>query len=140
MKTIYSLILIAIATVSCNSKPVDVEDQLKGSEWELISINENMVPANDASIDLIFTLTDSISRLNGYAGCNHYFGDVKITDGVLNIGPLGSTRMLCDSMASAVENQYFVALDGDKKVVLEENQLILKDQENTLIFGKRQGN
>lgn len=47
-------------------------------------------------------------RVYGNAGCNHYFGRYQLTDNLLNIDQLGSTRMACAEPLIMQQEQRFM--------------------------------
>ena len=72
----------------------------------------------------------SNQKLNGFAGCNGYFGSYQITRNQelsLN-GPIGTTMKSCSSVIDAQEQKYLKLLTKAVKFRIEKDDLILLDQ------------
>ncbi|WP_350334359.1 META domain-containing protein [Coralliovum pocilloporae] len=57
------------------------------------------------------TLEFHDGRMNGYAGCNSFFGSYKQKGQTLSFGPIGSTRMLCEGDRQHQEDVILEALE-----------------------------
>lgn len=98
-------------------------DVLAGSEWVLKAWAwDEAAPAVPE-----VTLTLDGARLAGSAGCNNYFAPVKAggTPGDIQVGPAGSTRMMCPDAEMAVEQRFFAQLAGVSQMRFLAGQLAL---------------
>lgn len=78
--------------------------------------------------------------LAGNGGCNNYFGNYILTGQTtpkgagITIGPLGATKMYCQS-TSGQEGEYLGILQNTRAYVVDGTQLTLTDKDqNVLIF------
>ncbi len=84
-------------------------------EWNIIEINGSaVVPAPDQEFPFIGFDTKN-GKVYGNSGCNRLMGsfDVNSIPGQINLGALGSTRMMCPDMT--VESNVLAALGQVKK-------------------------
>ena len=113
---------------------------LTGSEWVLTHWSwDEAAPAAPK-----VTLKLDGARLAGSAGCNGYFAPVKAggTPGDIQVGPAGSTRMMCPDAEMAVEQRFFAQLAGVTQMRFLAGQLALTyvKPDKTLgvmLFGRR---
>lgn len=75
--------------------------------------SQGFVTVDDGSV----TLTFEAASVHGNAGCNGFGGDWTLTDGVLAVGPLSSTRMACEP-ASVMARESAVMADLEASVAL----------------------
>lgn len=79
------LTLLALALGGCAVATGTGINQLQASGWQL----------QGATGDT-FTLQITDGKVTGKGGCNRYFGAItRQGDGVLTLGGMGSTRMMC---------------------------------------------
>jgi len=95
------------------------------ASWTAVELNGN--PVNGPTLD--FT-TDKAS---GTGGCNRFTGPISIEDDAIQIGPLASTKMLCEGK-SEVESQYFAALEAARSFAIDGDMLIVKDDGGKVIL------
>lgn len=88
------------------SKTMDIQSQT----WRLSRLGDKAMPDDEKAPTLSFDA--AASRLTGFAGCNRYFGDYKLAGTKLTLGPVGSTKRLCDQAAMAIEDRFLAALSG----------------------------
>jgi len=68
-------------------------------------------------------------RISGFSGCNTYTGQYDVTDDILSVGPLASTRKACLSPALQVQEQtYLLDLQAVRSFSVAGTQLILITQ------------
>ena len=73
-------------------------------------------------------------RINGYGGCNRYFGIYTASpDGSLTIGQVGATKMFCLEQME-LEQRFFQALAGVTRFTVDTNQLRLSGPDGDLEF------
>ena len=97
---------------------------LEGSEWRPTRLAASAVPQDGG----IFVQFKSGGRLAGNGGCNGFFGSYKISEGALEIGPLGSTRMSCPRPIADLETAFFSTLESAKTFRRDGEVLVLFDQ------------
>lgn len=73
----------------------------------------------------------SDGKVNGFAGCNRFFGSYVATDKTIEIGPLGSTRMACDQAIMAAENEFLAAIQSATRYRTGADQLILTSEDGS---------
>lgn len=85
-------------------------DVIAGAAWILRAWNVNEPAPDEPEI----TLSYDNGRLAGSAGCNRYFVSVEAGDkpGDLQLGPSGSTRMICPEAIMAIEQRFLHQLNG----------------------------
>jgi len=115
-------------------------ETLAGTEWVLRAwARDEPAPATPE-----VTLKLDGSNLAGSAGCNGYFAGVKAgpQPGDLQIGAVGTTRMMCPDPEMAVEVRFLRQLEGVKQMRFVAGQLGLAYTEKdgtsgTMLFGRR---
>lgn len=125
-----SIICAVIALSGCVSTGKVDTQALKYSSWQLRSINgQPLTQSQDASsesmqaIDIRFI--DAL-QVNGFAGCNRFFGEGEIVDGQLIVKNLGMTRKYCGEDVAKVESQLINQLQIGVLLEVEPNILTLK--------------
>ncbi len=73
---------------------MDSRTLLTSGVWHLVILEGSVVP-DDAGITLRF---DDKGKMYGFTGCNNYFGTWNYADGVLSLGPMGTTMRACLDM------------------------------------------
>ncbi|WP_251262826.1 META domain-containing protein [Echinimonas agarilytica] len=73
-------------------------------------------------------------RLAGIAGCNRFFGQGELSNGVLKMLPGGSTMMACQPELSKIEQTVLNVLNEGAQVTAFENKLTLKAQSGELVY------
>ncbi len=101
---------------------------LEGTEWRLLSVDREDVPAGESPITVRF----EGDRVTGSAGCNNYFAAVEApTPYELSIGPVGSTRKACPPPVMDAETRYLATLEGANGFSFVLGRLV--------IFGRAEG-
>lgn len=109
----------ALAMFSCRSSKEVVSLSSINGEWNIVEINGSAVaPSQDQSRPFIGFDTTT-GRVHGSSGCNRMMGsfDVNAKAGTIDLGQMGSTRMMCADMT--IEQNVLNALaqvKGYKKV------------------------
>lgn len=118
MKKMFVSLCMASALVglsSCGSTKNAVTVSSIGGEWNIIEVNGTaVVPAPGQEFPFIGFDTKT-GRVYGNSGCNRMMGsfDVNAKPGTIDLGMMGSTRMLCPDMT--VEQNVLSALAQVKK-------------------------
>lgn len=124
-----SVLLLALLAYAISSS----DDDLGGTDWQMTSlvVDGSMTPAIDG---LAVTISFKDTTVEGFGGCNTYFGDYTSDDGSLSLGPLGSTMAICDAGISDQEFVYLSHLSAVDGFRIERDQLILSDGATDLIM------
>lgn len=129
MKNTYVIFALAIAFAalsSCASTKNAASVSALNGEWDIIEINgAAVVPAPGQTFPYVgFDATSG--KVYGNSGCNRLMGtfDTAAKPGKLELGPMGSTRMMCPDMAN--EKNVLAGLAQVKKFKkLGDNQIAL---------------
>lgn len=110
-------LLAALALGGCAMATGSTVAELQASTWQL----------QGASGDT-FTLQVAGDKVAGKGGCNRYFGGVtQQGDGVLTLGAMGATRMMCMGDLAGKENNYLQTLGKVATYQIKGKQLVLSD-------------
>jgi len=116
------VLTLALATTS------DAEAaELAGSEWRPVEISSAHVPAGAE----LFVRFGGEGKVEGHGGCNRFFGSYELVVDVIEIGPLGTTRMACPEPVMEREVRFLQALDNARRFVRDRIDLVLTDAEGT---------
>ncbi|TMN35382.1 META domain-containing protein [Pseudoalteromonas sp. S2755] len=125
-----SIIGAIMALSGCISTGKVDTEALKYSAWQLQSINGQNIAQlqSDAGlgekpIDIRFI--DAL-QVNGFAGCNRFFGEGEIVEGQLKVKNLGMTRKYCGEEIAQVESQLINQLQIGVLLEVNANKLTLK--------------
>lgn len=137
MKTITLCVLI-LSTLTCKNTPVGMSSEKQNTE----SISGNYivlsVRGEKNSYDFLkITFDESNKSVYGYSGCNRFTGNYEITENTMKIGPLASTRKMCEPMRNAIETKVLKALSEVNSFNIKNGILTLKkDNSNILVVSK----
>jgi heat shock protein HslJ len=117
--------------------------ELAGTSWQAITYNNGKQAVtsvlNGTEITAEFAKDGTLS---GNSGCNTYSGAYKVNGNEITIGPLASTKKLCNNPTGIMEQetQYLVALQTASTYLIEGNSLELRTQDGALAvdFSKKQ--
>ncbi len=104
-----------------------------GSTWDLVSfVSDNQTnvqaPAPEAGEEPMSIIFSDSLQLNGYAGCNYYFGTYKIGDNnSLTLELQGITRKAGPNMM--IEDEFVSLFPNVKFYTLKDSILTLMDDE-----------
>ena len=107
-------------------------DRLIGIEWLALDIDGTPVSTQANST---ISFEDAVS-VTGNGGCNRFFGTVKLTGDVLEVGPLGTTRMACPETIMDQENRFLKALEATRSYRLDDatGLLYFSDEQGKLVL------
>ncbi|MEL3927116.1 META domain-containing protein [Aeromonas enteropelogenes] len=115
------ILLAALALGGCAVATGSNMAQLQASDWQL----------QGATGDT-FTLHVADGKVAGKGACNRFFGAItKQGDGVLALGPMGATRMMCIGDQMGKEMEYLQTLEKVASYTINGNQLTLSDANKT---------
>ena len=127
--TLVGLAIVSACTLDTKTQ-ADNGLSLKHSAWQLKTLNGNAI-----NHERPLTLNFDDSRLNGYAGCNSFFGSyVGSNDGVFSTGAIGATKMACGGERDQIEQQFLKGLSQAKQFALSREQLHLLDENRKILL------
>lgn len=106
---------------------------LTGTQWSLEELGGKAVMANSRA-----TLTfPEAGKVAGNGSCNRFTGAAEINGSAIKLGPLASTRMMCEGEASTQEAAYLKALEGAQRFEVKAGKLYLyvSGAEKALVYG-----
>ncbi len=106
---------------------------LTNNNWVLASYgtDEAPIPAlPDVTVNLIFTE----SGVNGFAGCNSYFGQFQFAIDTLTFSNIGTTLVACADNISAQESAYLDALRSATSYSINNGVLRITYRDGVLTF------
>ena len=122
MKLVALPLLFALFCVGCTTTGTVTSEQLKYTQWQLSKVNGLAIPVSQtASIRFIEAM-----QVNGFAGCNRFFGEGEIVEGQLKVKNLGMTRKYCGEEIAQVESQLINQLQIGVLLEVNANKLTLK--------------
>ena len=103
--------------------------------WNLItlSVDDNPIDPTNSEKQVFITVEDQ--KFNGYAGCNLFFGNLKIQKNKIQTSSIGSTKMLCEPSAMEIEVT-LLRLFSDSVIdfVIKDKNLVLEKDGIKAIF------
>ncbi len=123
------LLLVPLFVISCSSSE-NTESvssvKLEDIRWKLKTLNGNKIFTPESGKDIFIRFSSADKRVNGFAGCNNFFGTYKSDKNDIAIGPVASTEMYCEAMMKT-EMEFFKSLSAAKKFKIKGNYLQLYD-------------
>jgi len=109
-------------------------DGFNRTDWSLEEI-DGKVLVDRVQSTIRFEAND---RISGWGGCNRYFAAVRSGPGFTEIGPIGSTRRICQPVVMEQEDRFFEALQKACSIRLEGGHLLIDSQatRKPLKFGR----
>ena len=116
---------------------------LDATSWRLESYAENGGDMVDVLPETVVTLDFQATQLSGSAGCNNYSGPYQPSGSKIEIGPLATTRKMCNEPRGIMEQEsaYLAALEAAAAYDLSANKLEIKDDggDVSLVFVRATG-
>ncbi|RJE77831.1 heat-shock protein [Pseudoalteromonas citrea] len=123
MKISMFLCALGAFLVGCSSTGTVNSEQLKYTQWQLTQIGQDVIVDSPVSLRFIEAL-----QVNGFSGCNRFFGLGKIEEGQLFVRDMGMTRKLCDEPVNKVEQMLLNMLEIGVPAKIEKGTLIFSGQ------------
>ena len=77
---------------------------LTDKKWKLVEMNGRPVANTPGEQDYFIQLDSEENRIHGFAGCNNFFGNFELEEGLrLKFSKIGSTMMACPNMNTEKE-------------------------------------
>ncbi|WAI01921.1 META domain-containing protein [Methanogenium organophilum] len=108
----------------------------QGEDWEVTGYNNGqggvISPLVGTTITAVF---GEDGQVTGSAGCNNYFASYSVSGMELTIGPVGSTRMSCETPEGVMEQEsQYLALLGDVSTFERAPEtLTLRDEDGSIL-------
>ena len=97
--------------------------------WRPTNIGE-MRLQEDTNMIVQFKAGNSIV---GHSGCNRFFGEYEMSEGVLEISRLGTTRMACPEPVNSFEISFLEALQAAHTLSRTETRLVMRDEKGDIV-------
>ena len=118
-------LVIGAAALALSGAAMADDDDPPTASWVAFELNGKAVEGP--------TLQYTTDKVSGTGGCNQFNGPITIEDDAVQIGPLASTRMMCEGKAD-VETQYFAALQEARTFTLDGEVLVLKAEDGHVLL------
>lgn len=119
-----------MSPVEPNQKP---DSDLINTRWRLVQLNGNDVEIAESSSDVYMILRPEENKVNGYAGCNNFFGIYETSERILRFSKIGATKRACPDLD--LETEFLNALQSTEEYKIEGDQLTLySDGEPIALF------
>ena len=111
-----------------------LNDYLVNNNWKLESINGKSI--TNLPIEKTPTLNINLlkKKVNGFAGCNTFFGAVKIEKGRLVFDKIGLTKKACKDNTTETAIINLLNDPAQKHVITKDGNLLIKGAKQTLNF------
>lgn len=102
---------------------------LSGPTWRLSAFNTGNALLSNSTMENITALFDNNGKIQGFAGCNRYFGSYQSRDQRIEISALATTRKHCATPSDAMQTEtLFISLLGNAvRFDISGNRLTLFD-------------
>jgi heat shock protein HslJ len=124
------LFIILIVSLGCKTQQVSITN----TEWKLVKLYDEDFSSLNPPITL--KLDEAQKKINGFAGCNQFFGGYELNQSTLKFSNTGSTKMFCQDK-SEIEDKYFKALGEVQSFKSESGKLFLITGEKTILEFKK---
>lgn len=127
-----TILLSGIIMTGCGSSKTALEVNALNGDWNIATVNGQQATA-DKQPYLKLNLQDK--EIYGCAGCNRINGQIEVNEnetGKISFGQIGSTRMLCNNMAT--ETAILEALNKVKGYEGTEIEVILTDAKGNALL------
>ncbi|WP_273008215.1 META domain-containing protein [Pseudoalteromonas lipolytica] len=122
MKLVALPILFVLFCMGCSSTGKVTSEQLKYTQWQLSKVNGLAISVSQkASMRFIEAM-----QVNGFAGCNKFFGEGQLVEDTLTVKKLGMTRKSCGDQLDELENKLLSTLKQGAVISLNGEQLTLQ--------------
>ena len=121
----------ALAASYVAKEPTD----LAAISWLVTSYNNGKEAAVSPILGTELTLEFAADgNINGSAGCNRYFGPYSLSDATMQIGPLATTRALCQEPAGIMEQEqeFLTALQSAATYTIQNDKLDMRTAEGAI--------
>lgn len=125
------MLLIGLC-IGCTATGTVTSEQLKYTQWQLSKVDGLAIPASyTASMSFIEAL-----QVNGFAGCNKFFGEGELENSNISINKLGMTRKSCGANIDEFEQQFLQALREGAQLTIQGQQLVMQGEQTFVFIAK----
>jgi heat shock protein HslJ len=101
---------------------------LVGTNWQAVAYNNGRGGVTSVMLGSVLTASFSADGIvAGNAGCNTYNGSYTAEGDTLSIGPIATTRMVCEASLLEQEQAFLAALQATSRYTLASDRLTLRD-------------
>lgn len=101
-----------------------IDRELVGKKWKLVEMNGREISNIKGEPDYFIQLDNVENRMHGYAGCNNFFGNYELMEGMrIKFSKIGATMMACPDMNT--EKELFQILETVDNYTVRNNVLEL---------------
>ncbi len=112
--------VMGFCTDRSDQKP---DSDLVNTRWKLVQLDGNAITTPEDGSDIYLTLQLDSDKVNGYAGCNNFFGNYELNDSTLRFSRLAATKRACPQLD--LEGAFLSMLESIEEYRIEGAQLIL---------------
>ncbi|MBQ4850159.1 META domain-containing protein [Pseudoalteromonas sp. MMG012] len=123
MKISMFLCALGAFLVGCSSTGKVSNEQLKYTQWQLTHIGKEVILDSAISLQFIEAM-----QVNGFTGCNRFFGAGRIESEQLFVSNIGMTRKFCEGSINETEQLLLNMLEIGVPTKIENGDLILNGQ------------
>jgi len=124
--------LIIGLCVGCASTGTVTSEQLKYTQWQLSTIDDLALEEQyTASVSFIEAL-----QVNGFAGCNRFFGEGELNESSLSVQKVGMTRKSCGEKTDQFEQQFLKTLKQGATLSMQGQKLVMQGQQKFVFVAK----
>lgn len=127
----FALVMLQGRQTSESAAPPPVYDManLYDRRWRPTSIDGDALPEDT---DMFFRVAPD-GEIDGFAGCNSFFGTMVENDGKYKMGPFGATRKACDQPVMSREFALFRVLELSRTFNATPDDLQIVDESGTVL-------
>ncbi len=132
------LLLLPLLAFKCSESVSGGAEELNSNtKWVLqkFGAEQVMMPDGAETPHMSFDLNEK--KLNGFGGCNNFFGSFFLKGDQMNISELGSTKMYCEA-TGAIEDRLMVSLRNANTYQVKDGILTLLQDKDPLLEFKAQ--
>ncbi|MDP2570774.1 META domain-containing protein [Vibrio penaeicida] len=139
MKKQLALIALPVILAACTSNgdaSVVTKEDLQHHHWILTQVDGQDYVKPEHSKHPNIEVGEKLT-VNGFAGCNGYFGQGELKDGQFRVENMGMTMMMCSDEMMNTEQVMSDALGEWSDVTLTKDTLTLKNDKHQVTFTLR---
>lgn len=138
----FALVVGLFRSVANTVSPAETTERAQQGEAELTLENTNWLATKLKTADVSgagITAIFQTGSLSGSDGCNRYITSYTVNGSSLTIKtPIAGTMMACPATSMAFATKYVSALGQVSSYSIENNNLLLKDAEGTIVISYRE--
>lgn len=121
-----------------SAEKAKLSSSLTETHWKLLSLYGKPVNLGAGEKELFMLLSHKKSSVNGFSGCNHFFGRYNVSNEQLSFSQLGSTRKMCrQTMEQEQKFLKVLSLSNHYKIISQKIILYNKDKQLIAEFSAR---